>query len=540
MADYFERLARQIVKLLTEPTELGVAYRVDLRLRPRGVSGALVTTLTEMLHYYDLQGRTWERQAFVKARSIAGDISLGQSLLAQLQPWIYRRYLSRADITGIKALKRRIEQRALREGANERDVKTGEGGLRDIEFVTQFLQLLNGGDLPELRTVNTLEALHRLEKSGCLTTQEGTILAENYEFLRRVEHRLQIMYDLQTHAMPEDETDLRKLALRLHYADGMVPAVEQFRREFKDRTQLNRKILNHLLHSAFADDPAVAPETELILDPEPSTELVAQILEKYHFHDPQEVYRSLIELSVEKIQFLSTRRCRHFFAAIAPTLLAAVSQTPHPDTTLRNLVRVSDSLGGKGVLWELLLVHPPTLQLYVRLCAGSSYLSDLLVANPGMIDELLDSLLLDKLPNLATLRSTLDDLCRGAEQIEPILHGFKSSLHLRVGVRDILGKERITATHQALSDIMETLLTRVVEHEYRRLREKHGDPILAQGARTGETCELLLVALGKLGGREPNYHSDCDVLFLYEGEGTTRSLDDALKRKLPTTISSAN
>ena len=169
--EFFEHLARELVRLLTENTELGMAYRVDLRLRPDGQRGPMVMGLPAMLTYYDVRGRTWERQAYIKARPVAGDLDLGNQFLAQLSPWIYRRYLSRADIGGIKALKRRIEQKV--HGDDQvRDVKVGHGGIRDIEFVIQFLQLLNGGDLPQLRTGNTLEAMARLEQCGCLTNQE--------------------------------------------------------------------------------------------------------------------------------------------------------------------------------------------------------------------------------------------------------------------------------------------------------------------------------------------------------------------------------
>src|SRR5262249_5498589 len=154
--------ARDVIKLLTEPTEFGVAYRIDLRLRPEGQHGPMVPSLESAFHYYDVSGRTWERQAFVKARPAAGDLELGNEFLAQLEPWIYRRYLSRADITGIKALKRRIEQKVKNEGADQSNVKTGHGGIRDIEFTIQFLQLLSGGDLSDVRTGNTLEAIARL------------------------------------------------------------------------------------------------------------------------------------------------------------------------------------------------------------------------------------------------------------------------------------------------------------------------------------------------------------------------------------------
>ncbi len=433
--------------MLTEATDLGSAYRVDLRLRPGGNAGPMAVAYDAAIQYYDVTGRTWERQAMVKARPIAGDLALGREFLEQLEPWIYRQYLSRADITGIKALKRRIEQRTHREGADALNVKTGHGGIRDIEFVIQFLQLLNGGDLPDLRTGNTLEAIRRLEHCGCLTDRERTILEENYAFLRKIEHRLQIMFDLQTHLLPRDQNELRKVAIRLGYADSPAQsALESFESDYKNKTELNRRILDHLLHDAFGDDAATEPESDLVLDPEPAPERIEEVLGRYPFQDIPQAYKNLMELSSEKIRFLSTRRCRHFLAAIAPRLLAAIAKTPDPDFTLINLSKVSDSLGGKGVLWELFSFNPPTLHLYVELCSSSQYLSGILTSNPGMLDELLDSLLLDKLPTRKALDEALFELCRGAEDIDPALHSFKNAQQLRIGVRDILGKEQIEAT----------------------------------------------------------------------------------------------
>lgn len=518
-SEFFDRVAREVVKLLAETTELGAAYRVDLRLRPAGQSGPMVMSLEGALHYYDSSGRTWERQAFVKARPIAGDLELGQEFLAQLEPWIYRRYLSRADITGIKALKRRIEQRTQRERADLHNVKTGHGGIRDIEFVIQFLQLLNGGDLTALRTGNTLEALAVLEQCGCLTHQERTLLEENYGFLRKIEHRLQIMFDLQTHLLPTDSVELRKVAIRMGYADKPGQnALAAFESDYRQKTEVTRKILDHLLHDAFSDDSHTAPESDLVLDPQPVQEQIAEVLSRYRFQDIPQAYKNLMELSSEKIRFLSTRRCRHFLAAIAPRLLEAIARTPDPDFTLINLSKVSESLGGKGVLWELFSFNPPTLHLYVELCSSSQYLSGILISNPGMIDELLDSLLLDRLPSLGVLESTLAELTRGAEDIDPILHSFKNAQQLRVGVRDILGKEQIDATTGALSDIAQACLAEITRQEYSKLAAKFGEPMQEDG-RT--RSELIIVAMGKFGGRELNYYSDLDLIFLYDIDGMT-------------------
>ncbi len=520
--EFFDRLAKQIVKLLTEPTVFGTAYRVDLRLRPEGNQGPAVRDWESVLRYYDVSGRTWERQAFVKARAVAGDLDLGAFVLQQLQPWVYRRYLSCADIAGIRALKRRIEKLTHLEGGDSRNVKTGHGGIRDIEFCIQFLQLLNGGDLEEIRTGHTLQAIARLERVGCLTMQERQILEENYRFLRKIEHRLQIMFDLKTHTLPDNDKELRRLAIRTGYSDqDGHHALDEFKRDLRAKSTLNRKILDHLLHDAFGEDPTSAPETDLVLDPHPLPETIQACLERYHFRDVPSAYENLMALTTERVSFLSTRRCRHFLASIAPHLLKAVSETPDPDSTLMNLSKVSDSLGGKGVLWELFSFNPPSLRLYVRLCASSPYLSGILTSNPGMIDELMDSLVLDKLPTYDSLNATLHDLCRGAEDLDPILHSFKSFQHLRVGVRDILGKEDLRDAHRALSDIAEVCLQQIARREFEGLVEKYGRPFKKSEEGARDECGWAIVAMGKLGGREPNYHSDLDVVFLFEADGQT-------------------
>ncbi len=524
--EFFELLAREIVRLLTEMTDLGYAYRVDLRLRPEGQRGPMVPSMQSALNYYDLRGRTWERQAYIKARPVAGSFELGREFLEVLEPWVYRRYLSQADISGIKALKRRIEQRTHAQGADARNVKTGHGGIRDIEFVIQFLQLLNGGDLVEVRTGNTLEAIRQLAHVGCLSDQERTLLTENYRFLRKVEHRLQIMFDLQTHMLPAGRDELRKLALRMGYVDGLgTTALERFEHDSRHKTALNRKILDHLLHDAFSDNDKAAAEVDLVLDPDPEDEFIEKVLGKYNFRDTKQAYRNLMTLSEEKICFLSTRRCRHFLAAIAPDLLEAIAATADPDSTLVNLGQVSESLGGKGVLWELFSFNAPSLRLYVDLCAYSPFLSGILISNPGMIDGLMDSLVLDKLPSYELLMQILDKLCRSAENTELILHSFKNDQQLRVGVRDILGKEDILATTAALSNIAEVCLTQIAEQQYARLAGKLGVPQVGDGHREGKPCEMIILAMGKFGGQEMNYHSDLDVVFLYEADGHTEAVN---------------
>jgi len=550
--EFFAKVASEIVRLLSVHTDRGQAYRVDLRLRPEGQRGPLARSLASTLSYYDTLGRTWERQALIKLRPVAGDSKLGDEFLKAIEPFVYRKYLSFAEINEIKALKRRIERRSDRAGEGDSDVKTGNGGIRDVEFTIQFLQLLNGGDLPDVRQRNTLKALAALEEVGCLTDQEYRALDDTYRFLRKIEHRLQIMFDLQTHRLPDRPDELRKLALRMGYDQGSVAAFARMRddppssdspprilanaatgadsplgadplgaflHDLSEKTTLNRKILDHLLHQTFTEEAAAEPEADLILDPHPSSKNIQAVLGKYPFKDVQSAYQNLTLLATESVPFLSTRRCRQFLANIAPRLLRTIAETPDPDMALVNLEKVSASLGAKGVLWELFSFNPPSLKLYLELCAWSPFLSEILINNPGMIDELLDTLVLNQPRTAQELRQELSELCRGAADPDPILHSFKDKELLRIGVRDILGKESVAETTAELSDLAEAILLQIAALQYPPLVKRMGLPTLLEG--DGRPSRYVLLALGKLGGREMSYHSDLDLVLIYEGDGRT-------------------
>ncbi|HEY7423023.1 MAG TPA: bifunctional [glutamate--ammonia ligase]-adenylyl-L-tyrosine phosphorylase/[glutamate--ammonia-ligase] adenylyltransferase [Gemmataceae bacterium] len=526
--EFFARVVGEVVRLLSAHTDRGHAFRVDLRLRPEGHRGPLARSLASTLAYYDAMGRTWERQALIKVRPVAGDLALGQQFLQAIESFVYRKYLSFAEINEIKAMKRRIEHKASRAGISATEVKTGRGGIRDIEFTIQFLQLLNGGELTEVRQRNTLLALSALERVGCLTDQEYRVLDDAYRFLRKVEHRLQLLFDLQTHRLPEGEDELRKLALRMGYTHSedrdspLGDPCAAFLHDYREKTEPTRRILDHLLHQTFAGEAGEAePESDLLLDTNPDPETIRAVLGRYPFRDVQGAYHNLAQLAHESVPFLSTRRCRHFLASIAPALLRAVADTPDPDMALVNLEKVTNSLGAKTVLWELFSFNPPSLKLYVDLCAWSQFLSEILINNPGMIDELLDSLVLNQPRSAEELRSELAGLCRGAADLEPILHSFQDKELLRIGVRDILNKDTIQATTTALSDLAEVLLAQIAAPQYAPLVKRYGVPILADGERAGQPSRFALLALGKLGGREMNYHSDLDLMMVYEGDGRT-------------------
>ncbi|MCS7272075.1 MAG: DUF294 nucleotidyltransferase-like domain-containing protein, partial [Gemmataceae bacterium] len=315
--------------------------------------------------------------------------------------------------------------------------------------------------------------------------------------------------------------DEEPTASRLDATVLLVDPLDRFLKDLQDKTALTRTILNHLLHQTFTDTGGQSePESDLILDPEPEPATIQAVLSRYRFRDIPRAYQNLSQLARESVPFLSSRRCRHFLASIAPRLLAAVAETADPDEALTRLERVSASLGAKAVLWELFSQHPPCLQLYVELCSGSPFLSSLLINNPGMIDELLDSLVLNQPRTAAELRSELAALCYGADDTDPILHSFQDKELLRIGVSDLLGQSTIRQTTAALSDLAETILLQIVDLVEPQVQQRWGVPLHPE--RTADApCAYVLLGLGKLGGREISYHSDLDLLLLYESDGQT-------------------
>ena len=267
------------------------------------------------------------------------------------------------------------------------------------------------------------------------------------------------------------------------------------------------------------------PRPTSSLDPDPQPELIEKVLSKHHFRDVKQAYQNLMALSEEKIRFLSMRRCRHFLAAIAADLLKEVGATADPDAALVNLDRVSDSLGGKGVLWELFSFNPPSLRLYVELCAYSPHLSNILISNPGMIDGLMDSLVLDRLPSRDGLVGDAQGTLLGVRRhrADPAqLQECPAASRRRA--RPVLGKEDPQATTSVLST-----LRRLRSSPRSRLRNTRSlrpsapvKPRIGEGSRAGAgRGDMAILAMGKFGGREMNYHSDLDIIFLYEADGQT-------------------
>lgn len=523
--DELQRVIQRTFAILSHPE--GLHYSVAFPCHPEEKS-------TGEVHLHDFrrwiqtienQGRTWQRLTLLKARYLAGSPRLAARFLEEIPSLVYRRYLTRADIAGIGALKRKIDRegKAMESTLPDQPVWSFELLLRwkrEIEFLTQFLQLINGGELPQIRIANTVQSLDALAQSNCLTDQERAILVAAYNRFSQTIFAIQLRNPLSKSKQEKVADAESKIALTQQLAYLGNNAAEQLDADLAESWNRVKQIRNHLRGEVFADENQASEETDLILDPNPKPEWIDALLAKHGFKRSNAAYRFLMELSREEVSMLSTRRCRHFLASIATQLLSKISRTPDPDLTLENLAVSCRSLGGKGVLWELFSVHEPSMDLYIRLCGASPYLIGILTSNPGMIDELLDSLMLNRLPTEQQMGLMLHELCRGAEDIEPILHSFKNTRHLNVGVRDILGKESITDTHRALSDIADVCLHQTVDWQYGRLVKRFGVPT----SNDGEVCRFGVIAIGKLGAREPNYHSDVNLLFLYDSNGTTKPI----------------
>lgn len=511
--EYYHKLAEQVTYALRASTSEGYVFRVDTRLRPEGRFGPLVRSLNAYCNYYQTSGSTWERQALIKARPVAGDMSLGRAFIESITPFVYQRFLRLAEINEIKRLKRKLERTVERRGEAHLEVKSGFGGIRDVEFTVQFLQLFHGGQHPGVRHHNTLRALELLEETKCLEHHEKKSLEESYIFLRTLEHRLQTMHELKIHKFSPEIEEQRRLALRMGFRDTRwATAQDRFQKELSKHTKRANRILNNLFHNLFGEeDGKFAPEVDLILDTEHTDEQMESMLAKYNFKDLPRAHRNIDLLSKEAPPLHDSPRTRAFFASIVPSLLSALSRAPDPDMALNNLERCTASLGAKTIFFQMLSENPQALEVFVDLCAWSQFLSDILIKNPGMLDQLIDSLIIGERKDTGQMVSELSSAMLQAPDKLRCLHSYKNQELLRIGVRDILGKDDINTTMEDLSGLAEAILINAFQMCSGETDWRGGIPSYG------------ILALGKLGGGEMNYSSDLDVVFIYRETGESRT-----------------
>ncbi len=506
--DFFTRVVERTRSLLADQTPEGHCYRVDLRLRPEGATGALTRTTASAIDYYAALGRPWERQALIKARAAAGDLALGRRFLAAAADFVYGRPLTVEDIRSIKTLKEEMERR----DRDPRQVKGGPGGIRDVEFAVQFLQLLNGDRLPAVRQGGTLPALRALSREGVLTPEESVSLAEAYVFLRTVEHRLQTTHEVQTHTLPGDPAALRRLAVRMGFGREGGDPLEEFGERHARHTAAARGLLSRHFHSLFITrSPEAAVLGDFVLHPETRGEAMREWLGRHGFVDPAAAAQSISRLAGTR-----SPRARGFFASLCPHLLLHAAETPDPDRCLRNLERLVAGYGAPAAFYQWLSESNDILEVFADLCGWSQYLSDLLIRNPAMVDAFLDSLVVRARDG----RQPWDDLPLeriGAEaDPQAVLSDLKDLSLLRIGVRDIQGRAntRNTATDLTL------LAERLVRLALTVCRSRAA----AGGAAPADlTGRFAVLALGRLGAREMGYASDLDLVFLSDAEGGTEA-----------------
>lgn len=514
--EYFRRVGEDLIAALADVTEDGLCYRVDMRLRPYGAAGALAMPVAAVLAYLQAEGRTWERQAWLKARPCAGDLALGDALLLEAAPFVYRRYLSLDAIGDLQALKRQMELSVARRGETDDEVKLGRGGIRDIEFTVQFLQLLHGAQHPNVRGGHTLHALRNLRKAGLLTDAESKPLEQAYVFLRNVEHRLQLHGNLQTHKLPADRAVRRRIARSLGFEDGEGQKAEAAFEAHRQKTvETVRAIFENLFANLFRDRRGPEGElSDLLLAPRPEPEQIAALLGKLGFPPSAEAAGELLRLGKERLMLMNPSRTRKFFASVAPQIMRALASTGEPLAALNRFSRIAGSLGGKAVFFQALHENPWLLKMTAELAAWSEYLTEILVANPGLFDELVDSLRTNRSKTMDEMTAELAEVARAGE-IGDTLRAYRAGELLRIGVRDLFHAVPLEQTQGELTDLAHALLRAQVAHAYAAFKKSRGEVRGADGTPVG----FGILAVGKFGGREMNYGSDLDVLFFYDRDG---------------------
>ena len=519
---YFVKLADLVTKALSQVTEDGFVFRVDLRLRPEGDSGEMANSLAAAEIYYESWGQSWERSAMLKARPVAGSIELGNRLLQRLEPFIYRRHLDYAMIEDIKVMKQKIDRSLTREREGERNLKLGKGGIREIEFFIQALQLIYAGKNPRLRERNSLKALDLLCGEGLIKPAERDQLAAAYRFLRTVEHRIQVVQERQTHNLPASGEELHSLARRCGFAETTA-----FQDALHEHRQRVTATFRDLFYTSEAELPAqVSPEVAFLLDRGANPDLCKDILEERGFRNPDAAYESLLVIREGGASGHLTERARRLLDRIAPLLLQEVLRTPDPPMALNNLERFLGACRrARGTLYALLAENSEIIKLIVSLFATSQFLSRIFIQQPEILDALASRAHAGETPDLVATNTRLAGFLAQArdyeEQLE-ILRRFRNEEFLRLALDDLHGHTPQGSTTRQLSILADACLTQALAIARNELIPRFGLPFCRNADGAEHEAAFAIIGMGKLGGMELNYHSDLDIIFIYEGDGETR------------------
>jgi [glutamine synthetase] adenylyltransferase / [glutamine synthetase]-adenylyl-L-tyrosine phosphorylase len=470
--EWFNLLGSKIGETFAASSPDGPLFRIDLRLRPEGTAGPLARSLESMENYYAGFGETWERLALIKARGICGSRELAYEFLRQHQPFIYPRSPTPDLLDEIAAIKRRIERDIVGYENIGRDVKLGAGGIREIEFVVQALQLLHGARHAFLQETSTLKALPVLAELELIPRQEARALEAAYRFLRRVEHRLQIEAEQQTHTIPENGEALDRLARSLGF-----PSKKKFTGALREHMQEVRSVFRRIISS-----------------PPTGAESSAESL--HIFRDEKAAAKSLADLAKGTGGLHVAARTRQVLRNLRPLLFRWLARAADPDVTLNQFIRFVEAYGLRSMLFELLVVNPKLLELLVKTFDASRYAGDLLIRRPQLLEEITRGGMLDREVSLAEHLQRLDALKITPASLD-LLRVYRQTQLLRILLRDVLGLADLPALFTEQSTLAEACLIFV-----NRVR--------------GNENDVTIVALGKFGGGEIGYGADLDVLFVGE------------------------
>ena len=514
--DQMLRFARDYTRSLSEHTPEGRLYRVDLRLRPMGQSGEIAYSLDACRHYYETWADTFDRLALIKCRWVAGDADLGNRFVELIQDFVYKRYLDTAAVEEIGWLKRRIDQE-LAAGRKERNIKYGLGGIREIEFFVQAFQLLSGGQQPAIRSANTLEALDLLVDNGLISVDDHKTLQQAYRFWRNLEHKLQLVYDLQTHVLPDDESELTRCARRMGYQDSEKDEAPRTALEvFLHDLEHQRQAAHQIFSSLFEAEKPVGLQ-EVVLNSQMDRQEAIAKIEAEGIGQAAEFYEGIVLLQQAPSFPHSPGRIRNLLANLVPLLVEHTSLTEHPRNLFARLDRFAESLGSRASLYSELVENREFRNRFLKILGSGEFLSETLIYSP----ELLDSV--SKLPppgiSYNELERTVHRVVSAGRKADYGLRLFKRREEFKVGLYDLFHKSPLQS-RRWLSELADLC----VRWTAFSICDDSGE--LAQE-------DFSLLALGKLGGQELTYHSDLDLILVFDQQKTStaqESFSELLRR----------
>jgi glutamate-ammonia-ligase adenylyltransferase len=532
--EFFSRLSRDLIQAVGANTADGLAFRVDMNLRPYGDSGPLVLSFDAMEQYYQLQGREWERYAWIKARGVAGDPVAGRMIIEHLQPFVYRRYLDYGVFEALRDMKEKIAREVSRKGMAA-DIKLGPGGIREVEFFGQMFQLLRGGVLPSLQERRLLAVLARLEAHQLVPAKVRRELETAYIFLRNVEHRLQQVADLQTHRLPKTNAGQARLAFAMGFDTW-----ESFFAALDHHRQTVQGHFEQLLEGAkqsHRDRHANPLQNDLasVWHQQVENEIAEQILSQAGYIRTGRALSLLGDLRDDAATQALSAEGRGRLDRLMPLIIETIGQCSQPQTTLTRVVDMIKVIERRTSYLALLLEHPTAIEHLVKLVEASPMVASYISRHPVLLDELLDPRSLYKPPDRQAMLGDISALLQSlpADDLEYQIEQmcvFKQINILRVAAADISGELPLMRTSDYLTDIAEILVDQVVQLSWDYLTNRHGRPGCEMGQTPLETG-FAVIAYGKFGGIELGYGSDLDLVFLHTGvpgltQSDTRPLDN--------------